>query len=107
MLRIVLLVLICGLFTLEAIARTLRNSSQRAAFMRDHPCPATGRTRGPCPGYIVDHIEPLCADGPDNPGNMQWQTVEEAKEKDRKEREMCRRSLSGSQWRYIASRYTI
>lgn len=107
MLRIVLLVLICGLFTPEAIARTLRNSAQRAAFIRDHPCPATGRNRGPCPGYVVDHIEPLCADGPDNPGNMQWQTVKEAKEKDRKEREMCRRSLSGSQWRYIASRYTI
>lgn len=91
MLRLVLLVLICGLITPQAIARTLRNSSQRAAFIRHHPCPATGRTRGACPGYVVDHIEPLCADGPDNPGNMQWQTVKEGKEKDRKEREMCRR----------------
>ena len=91
MLRIVFLVLICGLITPEAIARTLRNSFQRAAFMRDHPCPANGRTRGPCHGYVVDHIEPLCANGSDSPGNMQWQTVKAAKEKDRKEREMCRR----------------
>ncbi len=91
MLRSVLLVLICGLFTPEAICRTLRNSAQRAAFIRDHPCAATGRNRGACPGYVVDHIEPLCADGPDDPDNMQWQTVKEGKEKDRKEREMCRR----------------
>ena len=91
MLRSVLLVLICGLLTPLAIGRTLRSPAQRAAFMRHHPCPATGRSRGACPGYVVDHIEPLCAGGPDNPGNMQWQTVEEGKEKDRKEREMCRR----------------
>src|SRR5450756_2981494 len=76
MLRLVLLVLISSLVTAQAIARMLRNPAQRAAFLRHHPCPASGRTRGACPGYVVDHIEPLCADGPDNPGNMQWQTVQ-------------------------------
>lgn len=91
MLRSVLLMLICGLITPEAIAGTLRNAAQRAAFIRHHPCPATGRTRGACPGYVVDHIVPLCADGPNDPGNMQWQMVKEGKAKDRKEREMCRR----------------
>jgi hypothetical protein len=87
---LLVLLLISGLITPQAIARTLRNPAQRAAFIRNHPCPVTGRNRGACPGYIVDHIEPLCAGGLDNPGNMQWQTVMEAKEKDRKEREMCR-----------------
>ena len=82
-LRLVFLALICGLITTQAVARTLRNPTQRAMFVRHHPCP----------GYVVDHIEPLCAGGPDDPGNMQWQTVKEAKEKDRKEREMCRREL--------------
>jgi len=31
------------------------------------------------PGYVVDHVVPLCAGGADAPSNMQWQSVEEAK----------------------------
>jgi hypothetical protein len=34
-------------------------------------------------GYVVDHIIPLSCGGPDTPENMQWQTVVEAKAKDR------------------------
>ncbi len=34
-------------------------------------------------GYIIDHITALKRVGPDNPSNMQWQTIEEAKAKDR------------------------
>ena len=41
------------------------------------------------PGYVVDHIVPLCAGGADAPSNMQWQTVEDAKVKDRQERATC------------------
>lgn len=41
-------------------------------------------------GYVVDHIKPLCAGGVDAPGNMQWQTVEAAKTKDKIERTQCR-----------------
>ena len=44
----------------------------------------------PCPGYIIDHVTPLCAGGSDKPTNMQWQTVADAKAKDRIEREQCR-----------------
>jgi hypothetical protein len=36
-----------------------------------------------CPGYIVDHVIPLERRGPDKLSNMQWQSVEEAKAKDR------------------------
>jgi hypothetical protein len=25
-----------------------------------------------CPGYVVDHIMPLCAGGADDPANMMW-----------------------------------
>ena len=67
-----------------------RSSQQRAEFKRQQPCPATGQLRGPCPGYIVDHVVPLCAGGPDHPSNMQWQTVADAKAKDRDEVRACR-----------------
>lgn len=72
-----------------ADAKEQRDPKQRAAFVKKHPCPATGKTRGTCPGYVVDHIKPLCAGGTDRPSNMQWQTRQEAKIKDRREREMC------------------
>lgn len=72
-----------------ADARIHRSAAARAEFQRENPCPGTGERRGSCPGYIVDHVEPLCAGGADNPSNMQWQTVADAKAKDREERRMC------------------
>lgn len=59
--------------------RIRRNSSARRAFRALQPCPATGATAGPCPGYVVDNIVPLKRGGADAPENMQWQTVAEAK----------------------------
>jgi hypothetical protein len=44
-------------------------------FQREHPCPATGRANGACPGYRKDHIEPLACGGPDAVWNLQWQTI--------------------------------
>ena len=68
-----------------------RSAAAVAAFKRANPCPATGGSKGKCPGYVVDHIEPLCAGGADAPSNMQWQTVAEAKVKDREEVRQCRK----------------
>jgi hypothetical protein len=71
------------LLPLELDAKTERSEKQRAAFQRENPCPSTGKTKGACPGYIVDHIVPLKRGGTDTPCNMQWQTKEDAKEKDK------------------------
>jgi len=60
-----------------------RDPAQRRAFQHTHPCPATGRKTGACPGYVVDHVKPLKRGGADRPSNMQWQTRAEAKAKDR------------------------
>jgi hypothetical protein len=55
-----------------------------------YPCPETGVTRGSCPGYVVDHIVPLCAGGEDAPENMQWQELAASKVKDKEEWHTCR-----------------
>ena len=86
--------IVAGLLALPtaADAKAQRSHSAAAEFQRHHPCPSTGKTHGRCPGFIKDHITPLCAGGVDRPSNMQWQTIEEAKIKDRLERHQCRHS---------------
>lgn len=75
---------------LASDAKIKRSTAAKHAFQRQTPCPATYKPTGKCPGYIIDHIVPLCADGADAPSNMQWQTVADAKIKDREEWRMCR-----------------
>ena len=66
-----------------------RSAAARAEFLRLKPCPVAAAGRR-CPGYVVDHVVPLCLGGLDVPANMQWQTVEEGREKDKAEHAMCR-----------------
>ncbi len=65
--------------------RIARSAKAERAFRKDHPCPATGKASGACTGYVIDHIKPLKRGGADRPDNMQWQTREAAKIKDRTE----------------------
>jgi hypothetical protein len=41
------------------------------------------KTSSACPISLVDHIKALKRGGADDPGNIQWQAVEDAKAKDR------------------------
>jgi hypothetical protein len=60
-----------------------RDPEERRAFIDTPPWPSTGKTSGACPGYVVDHITPLKRGGADAPSNMQWQTIDAAKAKDK------------------------
>lgn len=75
--RTVLAALCAVLLAAGAFAEIKRNASARREFLRQ-----TGYPKGR-PGFIVDHIVPLKRGGCDCPENMQWQTVSEAKAKDR------------------------
>ena len=69
--------------TRDSHGRITRSETAKRDFERHHPCPSTGKTSGACPGYVIDHIVPLKRDGSDDPSNMQWQTIDAAKAKDR------------------------
>jgi hypothetical protein len=73
----------------HAQAESKRSYKAKKAFKIENPCPSTGKTKGSCPGYIIDHITPLACNGEDAPINMQWQTQEDAKQKDKWERVNC------------------
>jgi len=62
-----------------------RSGKAKDAFKKSHPCPSTGKSSGACPGYVIDHVKPLKRGGADTPSNMQWQTKEAAKQKDKVE----------------------
>lgn len=76
----------------DAYSKTLRDRAQVRAFRTEHPCPATGRTRGACPGWHVDHVTPLCAGGADRPHNMQWITKEDHRFKTYVDVRECRKA---------------
>ena len=68
----------------KANGKIKRSAAAKAAFMRQ-----TGYPHGR-PGYVVDHIVALACGGADAPSNMQWQTVAQAKAKDKVERVGCK-----------------
>ena len=82
---------VCIILPVPASAREPRSSSVKHEFQLTHPCPATRLTSGRCPGYVKDHIVPLVCGGPDAPSNMQWQTIRDAKAKDKWETKGCAR----------------
>ncbi|POZ49883.1 HNH endonuclease [Methylovulum psychrotolerans] len=89
--RYLVLLVIVLTASLSAQAKEQRSYKAKAVFKYMHPCPANGHKSGACPGYVIDHIQALACGGADAPENMQWQTVEEGKAKDKWERKDCQR----------------
>jgi hypothetical protein len=50
---------VCVILPISASAKEHRSTSVKREFQLTHPCPATGLTSGPCPGYVKDHVVPL------------------------------------------------
>lgn len=72
-------------------ARSVRDPEVRRVFMKLHPCPSTGKTRGKCPGFQADHRWPICFhNGPDAPWNMQWLSVKDHREKTKLDVKVCK-----------------
>ena len=67
-------------------AKPSSSSPAIAEFKQANPCPATGKLKGACPGYVVAHAVPMCAD---DPGQLQWQTLAQAKDNGRWEKQYC------------------
>jgi len=61
-----------------------RSAAAKAQFMRE-----SGYRNGR-PGYVVAYRKPLACGGADDPGNMEWLTIAEAKAKDKTERKGCK-----------------
>ena len=84
------LTLLMVLITTSAQATVKRSQKARYDFMRETPCPAAVHKRYTCPGFVIDHVKPLACGGLDRPINMQWQSVAEAKAKDKWELKGCK-----------------
>jgi hypothetical protein len=85
--------ILCFLLVASLCQPVPRSQAVLREFQKLYPCPSTGLTYGKCPGYIKDHDEPLCKCGKacDAVWNIRWQTVAAAKEKDKREKEECRK----------------
>lgn len=88
--KLLSIALLLLLLAAVAFPKTHRSAAARRAFQRSHPCPSTGKRSGRCPNHVIDHVIPLACGGPDAPSNMQWQSVQDAKAKDRWERKGCK-----------------
>lgn len=73
-------------------AKPTRDGSVIHQFRKANPCPETGKIRGACPGWEIDHKVPLCAGGRDEAGNLQWLRSAEHREKTRKDVRVCAES---------------
>lgn len=97
--KIILLYLLGAMASASAIDEELqrdldgklhRSQSTLIKFQKIYPCPSTGKTSGSCPGFVKDHIQPLCANGKDVPTNLMWSEHDWSVLRDKQEWRLCR-----------------
>jgi hypothetical protein len=104
-----LLINICSASWVHAACPVTRSRAVLLAFVKMNPCPSTGKRETHCPGFVLDHIEPLCLIGKagDVVENLQWQRYRpDSLEKDKEERAWCR-MLGTRQCQVDAERYYV
>ena len=62
----------CGEPVRNSAGQIIRRSDVLTAFKKVHPCPATGLSKGACPGWSIDHVIPLACGACDEVVNLQW-----------------------------------
>ena len=60
----------------DASGVIVRSTAVTREFQKIHPCPSTGLTYGPCPGWQRQHDIPLACGGCDRVSNMTWAPIE-------------------------------
>lgn len=86
----VVFLLVMAAFSADAFPRS---RAVLREFQREHACPSSGAHRGACPGFEIDHIQALCAGGPDIIANLQWLSHEEHARKTKRDVAACRRRV--------------
>lgn len=66
----------CGEPKRDKNDRIARSTSVLRAYQKLHPCPATGKTSGACPGWAINHVIPLAKGGCDSVINLMWVPVQ-------------------------------
>lgn len=76
----------------DAHGKIARSRATVQQFMRSYPPPPWCQTAGKYDGKKceVDHAIPLCAGGPDETWNLQYQRRSDADKKDKLEARLCR-----------------
>jgi len=77
------IILVVALLLASPASADTRHAATVRAFQR-----LTGYPHGR-PGFVVDHIVPLCAGGADAVRNLQWQATAASYQKDVFERRLC------------------
>lgn len=85
--------IVCSVMAMNCYALP-RDKTERDRFVREHPCPANGNTKGACPGYQVDHKKALMNGGADHPSNMEWTRSDEHKKKTKSDIHECKKAKS-------------
>jgi hypothetical protein len=89
--KVALIFIAACAISMGASAEYARSKKVLRSFVNQQACPTTGLHRLPCKGWVIDHVKPLACGGADDPSNLQWQTREDAKAKDKWELKECRK----------------